>query len=138
MTEDKELVKFLKGRLEEDVPGDVPHLDEILRYASKQSFAQRVERRSRLRLWVTSVAAACVAVVCSFVFLRPQTAAAPAPETTIVSAINLIMAADGDEEVSDETAVADMLLALQDAPYENVIDELVAENSQTELWCGLW
>ena len=138
MTEDRELVKFLKGRLEEDVPGDVPYLDEILRYASTQSFAQRVERRSRLRLWVASVAAACVAVVCSFVFLRPQTAAVPSPETTIVSAINLIMAADGDEESSDETAVADMLLALQDAPYENVIDELVAENSQTELWCGLW
>ena len=39
---------------------------------------------------------------------------------------------------SNDTAVADMLLALQDAPYENVIEELVAENSQAELWCGLW
>ena len=138
MTEDREMMKFLKVRLEEDVPGEVPHLDEILRYASAQSFAHRAERRSRLRLWVASAAAACVAVVCSFVFLRPQTAAVPAPEATVVSAIGLVMAADGAEEESDDTAVADMLLALQDAPYENVIEELVAENSQAELWCGLW
>ena len=71
-------------------------------------------------------------------FLRPQAALAPTPEATVVSAIGLVMAADGAEEETDDTAVADMLLALQDAPYENVIEELVAENSQAELWYGLW
>lgn len=138
MTEDGEMMKFLKGRLEEDVSGDVPHLDEILRYASAQSFAQGVKRRSRRRLWAASAAAACVAVVCSFVFLRPHTAPAPTSEATVVSAINLVMAADGAEETSDETAAADMLLALQDAPYENVVKDIVAENSQAKIWSGLW
>jgi hypothetical protein len=127
MNEDIELVKFIKGRLECDVPGDPPHFDEILRAASASQFAVAATRRSRMRIWGASLAAACVAVACSFAVFRLQTSL-PTPEATVASVIDLLRAADGSEPTEDESSVAEMLLAWQDAPYESAISGLLAEN----------
>jgi len=127
MNEDIELVNFLKGRLECDVRREPPHFEEIVRAASEASFAAAAERRSGWRLWLSSLAAACVAVACSFAVIRLQTSS-PTPEATVACVIDLLRAADGTESASGESSVEDMLLAWQDAPYERAISGLVADN----------
>ena len=64
MNEDRELMDFVKGRLEEGVSPEAPRLAEIVRAATAESFALTAESRSRRRLWVASFAAASLAVVC--------------------------------------------------------------------------
>ena len=86
MNEDRELMDFVRDRLEGDVPRDVPRLDEITRFAAEQSFVRAAESRSRSRLWGASLAAACVAAVCAFAVVHVQTAS-PSPEATVASVI---------------------------------------------------
>ncbi len=124
MNEDKELNEFLKDRLEGDVSGEIPHFSEVMRAASETSFARAAERRSRTRFWGASLLAASLAVICSFAFLNVHTEA-PAPETTVANAIDLLLVADGAEELSEEASVAEMLLAWQDAPYESAVADLL-------------
>ena len=127
MNEDIELVNFLKDRLEGDVQKEPPHFEEIMRVAAEASFAAAAERRSRRRMWLSSLAAACVAAVCSFAVIHLQTSS-PRPETTVACVIDLLRAADGTAATSEEYSVEDMLLAWQDAPYESAISGLVADN----------
>ena len=127
MNEDRELMDFVRDRLEGEVPRDVPRLDEITRFAAEQSFVRAAERRSRLRLWGASLAAACVAGVCAFAVVHVQTAS-PSPETTVASVIDMLRMADGAEDASEGFSVTEMLLAWQDAPYESAISGLVSEN----------
>lgn len=127
MNEDRELMDFVRDRLEGDVPRDVPRLDEITRFAAEQSFVRAAESRSRSRLWGASLAAACVAAVCAFAVLHVQTAS-PSPEATVASVIDMLRMADGAEDASEGVSVAEMLLAWQDAPYESAISGLVSGN----------
>ena len=127
MNEDIELENFIKDRLEGDVRKEPPHFEEIMRAASEASFAAAAERRSRNRLWLSSLAAACVAVVCSFAVVHQQMSS-PTPEATVACVIDLLRAADGTESTSEESSVEDMLLAWQDAPYESAISDLIADN----------
>ncbi len=124
MNEDKGLNEFLKNSLEGDVPGEVPHFAEIMRAASEESFARASARRSRSRFWSASLLAASLAFVCAFSVVFLQTGA-PAPETTVANAIDILRVADGAESLSDETSFADMLLAWQDAPYESAVSDLL-------------
>ena len=89
MNEDRELMDFVRDRLEGDVPRDVPRLDEITRFAAEQSFVRAAESRSRSRLWGASLAAACVAAVCAFAVVHVQTAS-PSPEATVASVIDCV------------------------------------------------
>ena len=130
MNEDKEFLAFVKGRLEEDIAPTPPRLAEIERVAAKESFALVAEHRSRRRLWGASLVAASLVAVCSFAVLN--VAPTPSPEQTVASVIDLLRAADGEETLSaasadtgsEETAVAELLLAWQDAPYESAIADL--------------
>ena len=97
-----------------------------MRVAAEASFAA-AERRSRNRLWQSSLAAACVAVACSFAVIHRQTVS-PTPEATVACVIDLLRAADGTASASDESSVEEMLLAWQDAPYESAVSGLVADN----------
>lgn len=124
MSEDKKLNDFLRGRLEEDVAGEIPHFAEIMRVASEEAFSRAVARRSRFRFWGASLLAASLAFVCAFSVVFLQTSS-PAPETTVANAIEILRAVDGAEFLGNETSVAEMLLAWQDAPYENAISDLV-------------
>ena len=127
MNEDIELENFIKDRLEGDVRKEPPHFEEIMRAASEASFAAAAERRSRNRLWLSSLAAACIAVACSFAVIHQQTSS-PTPEATVACVIDLLRAADGTESAVEESSVEDMLLAWQDAPYESAISGLIADN----------
>ena len=127
MNEDVELVNFIKCRLEGDVRREPPHFEEIMRTASEASFAAAAERRSRSRLWQSSLAAACVAIACSFAVIHRQSFS-QTPETTVACVIDLLRAADGTASASDESSVEEMLLAWQDAPYESAVSGLIADN----------
>ena len=127
MNEDIELVNFIKGRLEGDVRKEPPHFEEIMRAASEASFAAAAERRAHWRLWMSSLAAACVAVVCSFAVMHRQ-CSSPAPEVTVACVIDLLRAADGTDSAQEESSVEEMLLAWQDAPYESAVSGIVADN----------
>ena len=127
MNEDTELMEFVKARLEEGLPLEVPRMNEIMHAAREASFAREASRRSRRRLWGSTLAAASIALVCSFAAFFAQTGS-PAPENTIADVIDLLRTADGEEVAASGEAdsVADMLLAWQDAPYEAAIAGLVA------------
>jgi len=122
MTEDIEFMDFIKGRLEEGVPGEAPRMDAIVRLATAESFACIAENRSRRRLWGASLVAASLAVACVFsVFVaKPSNDA----ENTVARVIDLLRTADGVEVETEESSVAEMLLAWQDAPYESAIADL--------------
>ena len=126
MNEDIELVNFIKGRLEGDVRKEPPHFEEIMRAASEASFVA-ADRRAHRRLWLSSLAAACAAVVCSFAVMHWQNSS-PTPEVTVACVIDLLRAADGAESAREESSVEEMLLAWQDAPYESAISGIVAGN----------
>ena len=126
MNEDGELLNFVKSRLEDDLPREPPHIGEIMRAAREASFVRAAEQRSRRRLWGASLAAASVALVCSFAAFFAQTEP-PSHESTVADVIELLRTADGGASSPGEAAsVAEMLLAWQDAPYEAAVAGLVA------------
>lgn len=126
MNEDRELLDFLRDRLEGDVPREAPRMDEIMRIASEEAFVCAA-RRSRLHRWGAMLAAACVAAVCAFAVLVVHSPA-PTPEATVASVIDLLRAADGVEDETGAGSLEEMLIAWQDAPYEIAVSGLVAEN----------
>lgn len=130
MNEYRDIEDFVKGRLEEGVSSSPPRLAEIERAAAAESFANVAEHRSRRRRWTASLVAASFAIVFSFAVLHVDST--PKPEDTVACVIDLLRTADGAETLSEtsaeseleETTVAEMLLALQDAPYESAIADL--------------
>ena len=148
MNEDAKLNGFLKERLEADVPGEPPRLDAILRAASAAAQARAAARRRPIRLWGSLLAAASLAVLCSFaVHLRhsspsasspslPSVASSPAPssspapvpspEQTVVNAIDLLSTFDGEELDVGTNSVVEVLLAWQDAPYKDAVSDILA------------
>ena len=147
MNEDAKLNDFLKERLEAGVSGEPSRLDAILQAASAAAQTRAAARRSRIRLWGGLLAAASLAVLCLFavhLWVPPTTpsspnqaaqpapsqslASMPSPEQTLVGAIDLLSMADGDNLEVETNAVADVLLAWQDAPYEDAISDLLAGN----------
>lgn len=147
MNEDAKLNDFLKERLEAGVSGEPPRLDAILHAASAAAQTRAAARRSRVRLWGGLLAAASLAVLCLFavhLWVSPDTrpsphqaaqpipspslASMPSPEQTLVGAIDLLSMVDGDNIEVETNAVEDVLLAWQDAPYEDAISDLLAGN----------
>ena len=147
MNEDAKLNDFLKERLEAGVSGEPPRLDAILHAASVAAQTRAAARRSRVRLWGGLLAAASLAVLCLFavhLWVSPATpssphqeaqpapsqslASMPSPEQTLVGAIDLLSMVDGDNIEVETNAVEDVLLAWQDAPYEDAVSDLLAGN----------
>jgi len=130
MNEYNDIEDFVKGRLEEGVSSLPPRLAEIERVAVAESFAHVAEHRSRRRCTVAMLVAASFAIVFSFAVLHIDSS--PKPENTVACVIDLLRTADGAETLSgasadtesEETSVAEMLLAWQDAPYESAIADL--------------
>ena len=130
MNEYRDIEDFVKGRLEEGVSSSPPRLAEIERAAAAESFAHVAEHRSRRRCTVAMLVAASIAIVFSLAILHIDSS--PKPENTVACVIDLLRTADGAETLSatatdsesEETAVAEMLLAWQDAPYESAIADL--------------
>ena len=130
MNEYRDIEDFVKGQLEEGVSSSPPRLAEIERAAAAESFAHVAEHRSRRRCTVAMLVAASLAIVFSFAILHIDSS--PKPENTVACVIDLLRTADGAETLSatatdsesEETAVAEMLLAWQDAPYESAIADL--------------
>ena len=130
MNEYRDIEDFVKGRLEEGVSSSPPRLAEIERAAAAESFNLVAEHRSRRCRWAASLVAASLAIVFSFAVLHIDSS--PKPENTVACVIDLLRTADGAETLSEtsadseseETAVAEMLLAWQDAPYESAIADL--------------
>ena len=138
MKEDGKLIGFLAERLEENLPGDPPRLDAILREATACARARSRVRRLRTCIWGGALAAAAVlAVICIFavhVQPRPQPSEEVAVQgdvskEVVADVINILRAVDGDElEEEEEASEVEMLLAWQDAPYENAVSGLFSEN----------
>ena len=130
MNEYRDIEDFVKGRLEEGVALSPPHLAEIERAAAAESFAHVAESRSRRRCTVAMLVVASLAIVFSFAVLHIDSS--PTPENTVACVIDLLCTADGAETLSEvsadsesgEVAIAEMLLAWQDAPYESAIADL--------------
>ena len=158
MNEDAKLNDFLKERLEDGVPGEPPRLDAILHAASTAAQTRAAARRSRVRLWGGLLAAASLTVICLFAVHywtpspspspsspsspslpsapqvavqstpSPTPASIPSPEQTVVDAIDLLSMADGENLGVETNSVEEVLLAWQDAPYENAVADLLAGN----------
>ena len=130
MNEYRDIEDFVEGRLEDVVSSLPPRLAEIERAAAAESFAHVAEHRSRRRCMAAMLVAASFAIVFSFAVLHVDPS--PKPENTVACVIDLLRTADGAETLSgaaadsesEETAVAEMLLAWQDAPYELAIAAL--------------
>ena len=143
MKEDGKLIGFLAERLEENLSGEPPRLDAILREATACARARSRVRYLRTCIWGGTLAAAVLAVICIFaVHVQPHplpsegdTVQAAAPQETsssevVVDVINILRAVDGDElEEEEEASEVEMLLAWQDAPYEDAVSGLFSENS---------
>ena len=131
MNEYRDIEDFVRGRLEEGVPPLPTRLAEIERAAAAESFARVAEHRSHRRRTTALLVAASLAIVFSFAVLHIDSS--PKPENTVACVIDLLRTADGAETLSEssavvepgETAVAEMLLAWQDAPYESAIADLL-------------
>lgn len=158
MNEDKSLNDFIKGRLEDGASEKPPRLDAILHAASEAAQSRAAARRSRMCVWGGLLAAASIAAICLFAIhlstpatapeqtianapatsettpvTAPETvsepdAELPTPEQTVVDAIELLSAVDGDELDVAEVSAPDILLAWQDAPYKDAVSELYSEN----------
>ena len=130
MNEYRDIEDFVKGRLEDGIALSPPRLAEIERAATAESFAHVAEHRSRRRCTAAMLVAASLAIVFSFAVLHVDSSTKP--ENTVACVIDLLRTADGAETLaetsaeseSEETAVAEMLLAWQDAPYESAIADL--------------
>ena len=150
MNEDAKLNDFLKERLEAGVPGEPPRLEAILHAASAAAQARAAARRRSIRLWGGLLAVASLAVLCFFaVHFRTSSpsesslsqpalasspnpsslpASVPSPEQTVVNAIDLLSTFDGDELDVETNSVVEVLLAWQDAPYEDAVADLFEGN----------
>ena len=150
MNEDSKLNDFLKERLEDGVPGEPPRLDAILHAASTAAQTRAAAHRSRVRLWGGLLAAASLTGMCLFAVHfwspspspssppvsqvavqstpSPTPASLPSPEQTVVDAIDLLSMADGENLGVETNSVEEVLLAWQDAPYENAVADLLAGN----------
>ena len=126
MNEDLGVCEFAKKRLEEGLSGDPPGMEAILRAASTASAARMAARRSGLAR-VLALAAALV-VVCVFTIHFMSSRPGLSGDAVLAGAIGLLREVDGGggEEFGQvgDYEVADMLLALQDAPYENAVSGL--------------
>ncbi len=58
----------------------------------------------------------------------PSPAYAPSPEQTVVDAIDLLCMTDGEELDIETNSVEEVLLAWQDAPYEDAVSDLFEGN----------
>jgi len=154
MNEDAKLNDFLKDRLEADVPGEPPRLEAILHAASAAAQTRVAARRRSIRLWGGLLAAASLAALCLFAVhmwtsstspspsasapSQPALASSPvpsslpasvpSPEQTVVNAIDLLSTFDGDELDVETNSVVEVLLAWQDAPYEDAVADLFEGN----------
>ena len=142
MKEDGKLIDFLAKRLEGNVSGDPPRLDAILREATACARARSRMRRLRTCIWGGALAAAVLAVICIFaVHVQPHSlptkdvavqggvSKETSSEEVVVDVINILRAVDGDElEEEEEASEVEMLLAWQDAPYEDAVSGLFSEN----------
>lgn len=156
MNEDAKLNDFLKERLEAGVPSEPPRLEAILHAASAAAQTRAVARRSRIRLWGGLLVAASLTVICLFAVhfwapspsssspsspslppspqvavqstSSPTSVSQPSPEQTVVDTIDLLSMADGENLGVETNSVEDVLLAWQDAPYENAVADLLAGN----------
>ena len=150
MNEDAKLNDFLKERLEAGVSDEPPRFDAILHVASTAAQTRAAVRRSRVRLWGVLLIAASLTVICLFAVHfwssppssslpsppqvavqptpTPTPASMPSPEQTVVDAIDLLSMADGENLGVETNSVEDVLLAWQDAPYENAVSALLAGN----------
>ena len=142
MKEDGKLIDFLTERLEGDVPGNPPRLDAILREATSCARARSRIRRLRTCIWGGALAAAVLAVICIFaVHVQPHplpsegdavqevASQATASKDVVVDVIDILRTVDGDElEEEEEASEVEMLLAWQDAPYEDAVSGLFSEN----------
>ena len=142
MKEDGKLIDFLTERLEGDLPGDPPRLDAILREATVCARARSRVRFLRTCIWGGALVAAVLAIICIFaVHVQPH----PLPsedvavqgglseETSsnkvVADVIDILRAVEGDElEEEEDASEVEVLLAWQDAPYENAVSELFSEN----------
>ena len=121
MSEDIELTNFVRARLEEGLSPEPPRMGEIMRAAKAASFALAARQKSRRRLRGPALAAASVALVCSFAAFFARTES-PDPKNTVADAIELLRVADGENSATAEaTSMSEMLLAWQDAPYEAAV-----------------
>ena len=121
MSEDIELTNFVRARLEEGLSPEPPRMGEIMRAAKEASFALAARQKSRRRLRGPALAAASVALVCSFAAFFARTGS-PDPKNTVADAIELLRVADGENSATAEaTSMSEMLLAWQDAPYEAAV-----------------
>ena len=120
MNEDAELSWFLKRRLEAGAAAEPPRMSEIVRAASESAFLRRRFRRRVLFGWGLSAAAAALAVICCFTAVW-RGAFARAPRGDLAGVLAILNAADGISPPPDSESIADMLLAWQDAPYENAL-----------------
>lgn len=122
MNEDIEFNAFLKSRLEEGTGMAPSSLAEIERAAVREAAARSAERRVRVRRWGGAfLLAASLAAAAGFFVM--QAATAPTPEETVADAIELLSVTD-ETELEETDSVAEMLLAWQDAPYENAVSDL--------------
>ena len=122
MNEDIEFNAFLKSRLEEGTGTAPSSLAEIERAAVREAAARSAEHRVRVRRWGSAfLLAASLAAAAGFFVM--QAATAPTPEETVADAIELLSVTD-ETELEETDSVAEMLLAWQDAPYENAVSDL--------------
>lgn len=142
MKEDSKLIDFIKDRLEGNASGDPPRFDAILREASACARARALARRSRARIWGGALAAAMLAVACVFVVHLRQRPSPPGgmvvreavsqeaqSGAVVADVIDILRVVDGEElEDEESTSEAEILLAWQDAPYEDAISGLFSEN----------
>ena len=147
MNEDVKLNGFLKERLEAGVPGEPPRFEAILHAASDAAQARAAARRRTVRLWSGLLVAASLAVHCLFVVhfrtssspsasspSQPSLASSPppasspsyaqSPDQTVVDVIELLCMTDGEELDIETNSVEEVLLAWQDAPYEDAVSGL--------------
>ena len=147
MNEDAKLNGFLKERLEAGVPGEPPRFEAILHAASEAAQARAAARRRTVRLWSGLLVAASLAVLCLFVVhfrtssspsasspSQPSLASSPppasspsyaqSPDQTVVDVIELLCMTDGEELDIETNSVEEVLLAWQDAPYEDAVSGL--------------
>ena len=141
MKEDGKLIDFLTKRLEGNASGDPPRLDAILREATACARARSRVRRLHMCIWGGALAAAALAVICIFaVHVQPHplpsedvavqggVSEEPSSNKVVADVIDILRTVDGDDLEEDETSEVEILLAWQDAPYENAVSGLFSEN----------
>lgn len=124
MSEDRELMDFIKAKLEGDLPEAPPRFREIMHFAA--TMGTEKNKVWPTRRWLASLAAASLLVICSFVAANMHSNR-PSQERTIANVIDILRVVDGGETALCESSVADMLLAWQDMPYESAVSELGAD-----------